>query len=86
MHFAAYCRLQGLPAATIYLGIFEDIDYIAEADAVKQAQFEAQAHDKIQEHEMLSLLKAAITHKVDGCDYQQTTTGFNLYPNLKLPW
>lgn len=85
--FAAYRRLQGLPAGTIDIGIVEDVGYIAEADAAKQAQFAAQAHDKIQEHELLSLLKATIIHNADtACDYQRTMTGLKLFPNLKLPW
>ena len=84
--FAAYRRLHGLPAATIDLSIVEDVGYIAETDGAKRAQFESQGHDKIREDELLSLLKATVIHKADGCDYQQTTNGLKLYPNLKLPW
>ena len=61
--------------------------HIAEVNAVKQAQFAAQVHDKIQKHEMLSLLEVVVIHKADiGCDYEQTMPGLKFYPNLKLPW
>ncbi len=56
----AYRRLRGLPAATIDLCIVEDVVYIAEADPKRRAQIEAVAHDKIQEDEMHSLLRAVI--------------------------
>ena len=84
--FAAYRRLHGLPAAAIDIGIVDEVGYIAEAEPDKQAQWQAQSHDHIQEREILSLLKAAITHQHEHCDYTQTATGFKLDPARKLPW
>ena len=84
--FAAYRRLHGLPAAAIDIGIVDNVGYIAEAEPDKQALWQAQSHDHIQEREILCLLKAAITHEHKDCDYTQTATGFKLDPARKLPW
>lgn len=84
--FAAYRRAHGLLAAAIDIGIVDDVGYIAEAEPAKQTQFQALGPDRVQEQELLALLKAAIVHEHPNCDYTQTTTGLKLFPGGKLPW
>ena len=84
--FAAYRRAHDLPAAAIDIGIVDDVGYIAEAEPAKQAQFQAPAPDRVQEQELLSLLKATIAHEHPDCDYTQTTTGLKLIPGGRPPW
>ncbi|KAK4693024.1 hypothetical protein P7C71_g4290, partial [Lecanoromycetidae sp. Uapishka_2] len=84
--FASYRISKGQAAATIDIGIVDDVGYVAESDEQRQAQINTLAQDHVQEQELLALIKAAIIHKSNNCDYQQTILGLKLYPNRKLPW
>ena len=74
--FADYRTSQGLPAASIDLGVVADVGYVAE-NKDRQAQITANANDRIREGEYHALLKAAICG-VGGREGVQTITGCKL--------
>ena len=83
--FAAYRQNLGLPASTIDIGVVEGVGYVAE-NIGRRAEMETATyiHDRLTEQELLTLVKAAITHP-QSWEYAQTVTGTKLIPDKALP-
>lgn len=84
--FAAYRISRGLPAASIDIGVVDDVGYIAEADASRRAIYECLTHDMIDERELQALLKESIMNSSKRNGYQQTINCLKPFPGPKIPW